>query len=105
MYQPISENWDGNVRQGSEGDKLETDIILDNERQEESRATLSFSIFLMPGETLALYLAGVGTWRDSSKEDNELRSGVCLIKALRRWHGLKREKLESNEEAQNNSSF
>ena len=31
------------------------------------------------------------------KKDNESRSGACLIKALRRWHELKRKKLESRE--------
>lgn len=39
------------------------------------------------------------------KKDNESRSGACLIKALRRWHELKRKKLESREEAKDVSSF
>ena len=39
------------------------------------------------------------------KKDNESRSGACLIKALKRWHELKRKKMESREEAKDYSSF
>lgn len=80
-------------------------FILDNEKREDVKATLRLSILLMSEETLAFCLASVGRQQSGGERDNESRSGAFLIKALRRWHGLKREKLESSEEAKDDSSF